>query len=589
MKKNVKFLAISLASAGLLLNAGCASHKADRHISVSPSCSVVIPDATNRANVDVEFNVPAHYLSKRSRIVITPQLVAGDSIIDEYSDIAVYSPIYDKKVKRLEVLEHYMDPYAESAIKLKSVRKSVDIPFHEDITLPKDIETARMIAVVTVDGCGECTGIDTINVSAFGTPTSLLPNPKNIKLELIEPEYNIRPKVVEGKGVANLQFVINKYDIRLDMGNNKQELDTMLARLAPVLSDSLATVNRLEIFGMASADGPLAFNTALSNNRAQSAKNWLASQLHLPAKVKRIIKVGSRPEGWQPVLDAMKADNHPDTVKVQEILTKYAGQNDDVAEKYIRRLSCWNDIKDRYLQKDRKVEYAYSYTIKSFTDDDELLDMYKKRPDALSEDEFLRVASLAKDDDSRKEVYQTILNYFPGSKAAANNLAIIYFNEDLPIEAQKILEGRGDLSPEMQNTLVAVYTALGDDKSALELLDKTDMPEVRYNLGLLKAQKRDYEEAYKLLRPFNDANTALVALALNKNNEASEIMSKSEDTTPLAKYVRALIAARMGQDDAVFELLNEACVDENLRRRALDEPDFLKYVNNNLFRQAIGK
>ena len=50
----------------------------------------------------------------------------------------------------------------------------------------------------------------------------------------------------------------------------------------------------------------------------------------------------------------MIADGHPDSLKVREILDKYNAENDDVAERYIRRLSCWNDIKNNYLQKDRK-------------------------------------------------------------------------------------------------------------------------------------------------------------------------------------------------------------------------------------------
>ena len=35
----------------------------------------------------------------------------------------------------------------------------------------------------------------------------------------------------------------------------------MVAKLQPVLDDSLATLTSLSIFGMASADGPLSFNT----------------------------------------------------------------------------------------------------------------------------------------------------------------------------------------------------------------------------------------------------------------------------------------------------------------------------------------
>ena len=78
-------------------------------------------------------------------------------------------------------------------------------------------------------------------------------------------------------------------------------------------------------------------------------------QLGIKPEVQRLIKVGSRPEGWQPVLDAMVIDDHPDAHKVRAILDRYANQNDDVAERYIRQLACWKDIRAKYLQKDRKV------------------------------------------------------------------------------------------------------------------------------------------------------------------------------------------------------------------------------------------
>ena len=117
----------------------------------------------------------------------------------------------------------------------------------------------------------------------------------------------------------------------------------------------------------------------------------------------------------------------------------------DVQERHIRRLDCWNTIRDRYLSKDRKVEYTYSYTIKSFTTDDELLDMYAKRPDAFNEPELLKVSTLMQTDAEKIEVYQTILKYFPDSETAKNNLAVLYLrtgNEDAARSMLRQLPGR---------------------------------------------------------------------------------------------------------------------------------------------------
>lgn len=588
MKHHIKpFVLVSVSAGMLLLTTGCATHNENKNITISPAPCVVTPDSANQARLDVAFRIPAHYLSKRSRLVIKPLLLVGDSVVGEYQPLALYTPIYTKKAERQRVLDHYTDPYHNHKVQLKHTAQPTEVPYAEWVQLPPETDQARMVAIVSTDGCGECSGIDTLNVATFSTPVSLIDPKKELKLSWIEPEFKIRPKVQQGKGVANLQFVINKHDINLNMGNNRRELDSMVAKLAPVLNDSLATLTSLHIFGMASADGSLAFNTPLSRNRANSAKNWLVKRLGISPNVQKVIKVGSRPEGWQPVLDAMIADHHPDTAQVRAILEKYADQNDDVAERHIRRLPCWKDIRTKYLQKDRKVEYVYTYTIRSFTTDAELLNMYKKRPDAFNEDELLRVASLATDDRSRKQVYLTLMKYFPQSAVGANNLAVLYLREGNVNEAQRVLNSQKECTPEQLNTLAASYVYAGNYERAVELLQEVELPAARYNLGLLKAKQRKLAESYELLRPYADVNTAILALSLNRNTEAKQIMSQVKTATPVAEYVRAMVVARLREGDVFFRHIGRACTDNKLRRRATDEPDFEPYKTDDRFLSII--
>ena len=264
-------------------------------------------------------------------------------------------------------------------------------------------------------------------------------------------------------------------------------------------------------------------------------------------------------------------------------MLKYPGPTDDAAEKYIRRLACWTRIKNNYLAKDRKVLYDYSWTIKSFTDDAELLEMYKKRPDAFNEEEMLRVSTLAVDDKSRIQVYETILKYFPESNIAANNLAILYLNENREEDAKRILENQKQYTPEMLNTLAASYVYGGDYERAIELLQGVELPEAGYNLGLLKAKQRKLEEAYSLLRPYADVNSAIAALSLNKNEDAKQIMEGVEATTPVAEYVRSMTAARFGDAPMFYGHIVNAITDDKLRNRAKTEVDFRPYHNEQRF------
>lgn len=588
--KRKQLYTITCMAATLWMLAGCAAgRKAGKAVTVTPSPHVLTPDSINRVQMDIQFHVPSRYFSKRSRLIILPQLVVNDTVRDEYLPIVLDAPVYQKKKKRLEVLEGYADPYAGQAVNTDSRARSLKIPYNETIQLPEGADYARIIGVVTTDGCGECTSIDTLEMASVSNPATLIDVKKSLELSWIEPEFVIRPKIVEGKGVANLQFGINRHDINLELGNNRTELGNMVNTLAPVLGDSLATLTSLRINGMASADGSLALNTVLARNRAESARKWLVNRLAIRPEVQRLMSVGSRPEGWQPVLDAMTADGNPDSVAVKAILEKYADSNDDVQERHIRCLPCWNRIKADYLQKDRKVEYVYTYTIKSFTSDAELLEMYGKRPDAFNVEELLRVAALADTHEKKKEVYMTILKYFPQSHVAANNLAVLYLREGNEEKALETLAGLKEHSPETLNTLAASYVYRADYERAIELLQEVELPEARYNLGLVKAKQRKLDEAYELLRPFADLNSAISALSVDENNEAKKILGTLDVHTPVAEYARSMVFARLKEHENFYRHIGKACEEEKLRKRAADEPDFYPYQEEEAFRTLTDK
>lgn len=564
---------------------GCATtHKAARPLSITPSPCVVTPDEENRVALDMTFHIPAHYLSTRCRLVMTPHLMVGDSLRCAYTPSILDAPVFGKKLERRIRLEGYTDPHAGQTTKLAKTSKACDLPYRECIALPDDVDRGRIVAVVEANGCGRCRTVDTVEMASVSNPVALMSSPREaMQLDWIEPEFVIRPKVAEGKGVAHLQFDINRHDIDLTMGNNRAELEQMTLTLAPILGDSLSTLTSLRIVGMASADGRLDNNTRLAARRADAAAAWLSAQLRLTDDIRRKIGIGSRPEGWQPVVDAMIQSGDSDSVAVQRILARYAHSNDDVQEYHIRRLPCWPKIRTHYLQKERKVEYTYAYRIKSFTTDDELKAMYAKRPDAFNEEELLRVASLAHTPEQKKEVYRTLLHYFPSSQVAANNLAVLHLREGDTEGARRIIATPDSCSPEMLNTLAVSYVYANDYEKAVELLQEVDLPQARYNLGILRAKQRRLGEAYELLRPFGDLNAAICALCVGHEEEADQMMRHTDDVRPVAEYLRAVIAAHRHDDPTAMHHLEAACRDERLRRRAADEGAFLRYRTTEQF------
>lgn len=188
-----------------------------------------------------------------------------------------------------------------------------------------------------------------------------------------------------------------------------------------------------------------------------------------------------------------------------------------------------------------------------------MLAMYQTRPDAFNEDELLRVSTLKETREEKEGVYRTILHYFPQSKTAANNLAVILLGNGNSEQAEAVLESVDEYSPEMLNTRAALYVYRNDSERAIELLrSNVELPQARYNLALLEAQQRRLDEAWRLMDGYRDVNSAIVALSVNRNEEAASIMDGlKDDDSALASYVRALIAARSRDTEAFYTSLEK--------------------------------
>lgn len=573
----------------LSLASGCATTKLGKNgITLNQVQETLVPDSLNQVNVDVSFNIPRNYISKRSRLFISPQIISNGAVREELVPIVLDASIYSKKGSRAKDLAAYQDPFAHLAKKV-DVTCDLTIPFKQKIVVPEGGD-CYIQAVISADGCGSCTGLQTILMADVTDPVTLIKDVKEeFKLSWLEPEFVIIPKHREGKGIAKLYFDINSSQINLEKRNNRSEMERMLTTLSNVTTDSLASLNSVSIIGLASADGSLPFNTRLSYSRANSAKEWLFGKLNTNMQMRKVFTVSSRPEGWLPVYELMVANKDADSLLVKNILEKYSAYDDDVQERYVRRLPIWNKIKEQYLNDTRIVEYVYTYTIKSFTTDEELVEMYQKRPDAFNEAELLRLASISKSVDEKKGVYSTLVKYFPQSSVAANNLAYLMLESGDAAKAKAIVEEQKNYTPELINTLAATYVYQNDYEKAIELLKSVDLPQARYNLGLIQAKRRKYQEAYELLKPFADVNTTIIALCLEKTDEAKQIADSIKSDEPTIEYVRAIIAARMDNENAFFNHIAKACQNVELLNRAIVDAEFSKYRGDERFLKLLSK
>lgn len=531
------------------------------------------PDSASVVRVDATLLIPEGYLTRRSRLVLRPMLMQGDSLLTSCPPVVLDAPLAARKLLRARLLDGTADTLAPYARRVIPSRRA-GIPCTFRIPLPANGCWGRVVALLSTHACGACGRRDTLEIARLSDFASLLPEGP-LRLVWMNPRSGARPKAVRGCGEVRLHFPIACSGIDPSLSDNRRELERLLVSLRAILADSLMTLDTLTIEGVASADGPCAANAVLARRRADAVREWLTARLDLTPEELGRIRTDSRPEGWEPVLAAMQADGHPDAPAVAAVLADTSGEDDDAAERRIRRLRCWPGIRDRYLQRDRRVICAYACELRGSTTDGELLRRYAERPETFDESELLRVAALERSPERQLAVCEYLLRRFPQSDAAANNLAILLLRAERADEALSAVSSSGSPAPELLNTKAVILLRKGDADAALSLLAAADtLPAARYNRGVLLASRRDYEAARRLLAGFGGPDAALAALACGCNDEAAAAMSASDDTSPRAEYVRALIAARQGDRESVLTHLSRAVAERRFAIRARIEPDF---------------
>ena len=155
-----------------------------------------------------------------------------------YEPVAVDAPVYAKKIYRKKVLEGYVDSLPGQVVRADRWSELMEIPYETRVAVPEGWDDAYIDALVSVEGCASCGIIDTLFVAKLRQSEPV----DTFSLQWIRPTLAKRPKVMEGKGIAVLQFTINRSDIDGSLGDNRAELEKMAKTLRPILEDSLASV-----------------------------------------------------------------------------------------------------------------------------------------------------------------------------------------------------------------------------------------------------------------------------------------------------------------------------------------------------------
>lgn len=336
----------------------------------------------------------------------------------------------------------------------------------------------------------------------YGCCKALLDEQRAVLGRYAEPEpfiprwVYVRPEAERVKsrslsGSAFIDFPVNKTVIYPDYRRNTVELGKIEASIDSVRNDADVTITSVWLKGYASPESPYSHNTQLAIGRTAALKGYIQQLYHFD---EHTISTDYEPEDWAGLRRYVERSNLDHRTEILALID--SDYDPDDKEARIKR--AYPDEYKFLLQHCypalRHTDYKIDYTIRTFSDPDEIRRMVKTHPQKLSLDEFYIAAQVCEPgSDEFDYIFETAVRMYPDDAIANLNAA----------------------NTAMQR---------GDRKNAEAYLAKAgDSPQALYARAICAVLREDYPQARAL---FEQALAGGVAEA----EEALEQLTRTEET-----------------------------------------------------------
>lgn len=422
-------------------------------------------ERTAKIDLAIKWKDKPH-ASTQHAVSIVPALISKDSTEEFYfSPIYIYGKIREKATEREAVLNRRDTSVTDldSVFILETGRKAPStVRYVGEIPYNPAMLDGCMALYETVHGCADCLeGTDTMYLAEVLPP--------------YQPQWSAAPDFIqspsgndkhrERRHRANLNFIINRYEIRPDYMDNAEALDEIVESIRTAMNDTLFTVKAVRFLGFASPDGPERFNISLARNRAAAlADHVKGMDTSIPDSL-YVVENGA--ENWDGFFKAVAADpelaSNETVLRVRNLLRE---DNRDSCERILKQdKALYEKLKTDILPDLRLTEYVIEYNLRDFSPE-EAEALWEEHPDWLSINEMYSVAELYGEDDPRYlDVLFEAATTYPTDVAAVHNAAIALYRKGMTDEAFSLLTDRYE--PELLNTLGILYASEDMNQEAI--------------------------------------------------------------------------------------------------------------------------
>ena len=248
--------------------------------------------------------------------------------------------------------------------------------------------------------------------------------------------------VMSAEGRAFVTFVVDRTELKPNYMNNPKEIGKIIASIDKVKNDPDATITSVSIKGFASPEGTYKHNIELAMGRTATLKEYVRKHYDFDSS---IMHTDFEPEDWQGLIEWL------DTCRLEH--------RDEILA--IARSNMDPDAKDLSIKRTYPEEYAHilktvypwlrhsdykiTYSIRTFTDIEELKRVFRTTPERLRPVDFSRIAATYSPDSPEYEaIYMKAVEIYPYNNEANLNAANIMMKRNNLVEAARYVSRSGD-------------------------------------------------------------------------------------------------------------------------------------------------
>ena len=388
-------------------------------------------------------------------------------------------------------------------------------------------------------------------------------------------------RVIAQKQSAVIKFLIGQANLRGSELNSSNVKD-FIATLKNIKSDEESLVlNNIEVSAYASPDGKLSFNEKLAERREQTSSSFVKKELR-KAKLDTNVDTEYTAEDWEGFQELVSQSNLNDKDLILRVLSMYNDPEQREAE--IKNIAVvYKELADAVLPELRRARMTINYEVIGRSDE-EIMSTFASEPEKLSVEEMVYAANILAETDAQKEtIMKQTLKSFPNDYRAYNNLAELAMSKGDYTTATEYINKALKANPnaaEANTNLGLIALKDGQIAEAEAYLAKgVASANSKEALGNLYIAQGKYNLAAQNLAGVS-TNSAALAQILNKDYSAAKAtLENIKNADATTSYLKAVLAARMGDKAAVLSNLDAAkALDASLAAKAAVDVEFEKYL-----------